>query len=95
MYIQISKVQKGLVNNMTSVLNKISTGVSGILMALFIGYKMALVMIGFLPVMMASGFIRGHFMKKKDMYLQTKKVKLDSDVIEVFDNIKTVKMLAS
>lgn len=28
------------------------------------------------------------------MYAQTKKVKVDSDVIEVFDNIKTVKMLA-
>jgi ATP-binding cassette subfamily B (MDR/TAP) protein 1 len=28
------------------------------------------------------------------MYIQTKKIKLDSDVIEIFDNIKTVKMLA-
>lgn len=27
--------------------------------------------------------------------MQTKKLKLDSDVIEVFDNIKTVKMLGS
>lgn len=48
---------------MTSVLNKLSMGVSGIIVALVVGYKMALVMIGFLPVMMASGFIRGHFMK--------------------------------
>lgn len=63
MYIQISKVQQGLITNMTSVLNKVSMGVSGIIVALVVGYKMALVMIGFLPVMMASGFIRGHFMK--------------------------------
>lgn len=48
---------------MTSVLNKISMGISGIIMALVVGYQMALVMIGFLPVMMASGYIRGHFMK--------------------------------
>lgn len=63
MYIQVSKVQQGLVTNMTSVLNKISMGISGIIMALAVGYQMALVMIGFLPVMMASGYIRGHFMK--------------------------------
>jgi len=63
MYIQVSKVQQGLVTNMTSVLNKISMGISGIIMALVVGYQMALVMIGFLPVMMASGYIRGHFMK--------------------------------
>lgn len=81
MYVQISKVQQGLVTNMTSVLNKISMGLSGIVMALAVGYQMALVMIGFLPVMMASGFIRGYFTKQKDMYMQTKKIKLDSDVI--------------
>ena len=34
MYIQVTKVQQGLVTNMTSVLNKISMGVSGIIMAL-------------------------------------------------------------
>lgn len=93
MYVQIAKVQQGLVTNMTSVLNKISMGVSGIIVALAVGYQMALVMIGFLPVMMASGMIKGYFTKQKDMYLQTKKVKIDSDVMEVFDNIKTVKML--
>ena len=81
MYIQISKVQQGLITNMTSVLNKLSIGASGIIMALVVGYKMALVMIAFIPVMMVSGYIRSHFMKQKDMYIQTKKVKLDSDVI--------------
>lgn len=65
MYMQISKVQQGLVTNMTSVLNKISVGASGIIMALAVGYKMALVMIGFLPVMMLSGYVRAHFLKKK------------------------------
>ena len=81
MYMQVSKVQQGLVTNMTSVLNKISMGISGIVMALFFGSQMALVMICFLPVMMISGFIRGYYTKQKDMYLQTKKIKLDSDVI--------------
>lgn len=81
MYIQIAKVQQGIVTNMTSVLNKISLGASGIIMALVVGCEMASIMICFMPIMIASGYIRGEFMKKKDMYLQTKKIKLDSDVI--------------
>lgn len=79
---------------MTAVLTKLSMGISGIIMAFTIGYSMAIVMTLFLPVMMISGCIRGHFMKQKEMYAQTEKVKLDSDVIEIFDNVKTIKMLA-
>lgn len=63
MYIQISKVQQGLITNMTSVLNKISIAGSGIIMSLVVGYQMALVMIAFIPVMMGSGYIRAYFMK--------------------------------
>jgi hypothetical protein len=50
---------------MTAVLTKISMGISGIIMALTIGYRMAAVMILFLPVMMLSGWIRGYYMKQK------------------------------
>lgn len=38
MYIQIAKVHKALVNNMTSILTKISMGVSGIVLALITGW---------------------------------------------------------
>lgn len=65
MYIQVAKVQQGLVTNMTAVLTKISMGISGIFMAIRIGYQMAFVMILFLPIMMISGCIRGHFTKEK------------------------------
>lgn len=81
MYIQVQKVQQGIVTNMTAVLNKLSMGATGIVLALVIGYRMALVMIAFLPVMMVSGVVRGYYTKQKDMYLQTKKVRLDSDVM--------------
>jgi ABC-type bacteriocin/lantibiotic exporter with double-glycine peptidase domain len=63
MYIQVAKVQQGLVTNMTAVLTKISMGVSGIVMAFTVGYNMAIVMTLFLPIMMISGCIRGHFTK--------------------------------
>ena len=46
---------------MTSLLTKISMGSAGIIIALATGWKMALVMIAFLPAMMLSGFIRGHY----------------------------------
>ena len=64
MYIQINKVQQALVNNVTSVLTKVSMGSSGIIIALARGWRMALVMIAFLPAMMVSGYVSGYFMKK-------------------------------
>ena len=64
MYLQINKVHQALINNVTSVLTKVSMGTSGIVIALVRGWRMALVMIAFLPAMMISGFISGHFYKK-------------------------------
>lgn len=54
---------------------------------------MALVMISFLPIMMISGFVSSHFIKKTQKFQQKTKAKFDSDVIEVFDNVRTVRML--
>lgn len=93
MYIEISKVHQGIINNVTSILTKVSLGVSGIIIALVRGWQMALVMISFLPVMMVAGFISSIYIKKIEKYQQKTKAKYDSDVIEVFDNIRTVRML--
>lgn len=93
MYIEISKVHQGLVNNITSVLTKVSMGVSGIIIAMIRGWQMALVMIAFLPVMMVAGFVSSYFIKQIEKYQQRTKARFDSEVIEVFDNIKTVRML--
>ena len=81
MYIEISKVHQGLVNNVTSVLTKISIGVSGILIAMIRGWQMALVMIAFLPVMMLSGLISSYYLKKIEKYQQKTKARFDSEVI--------------
>ena len=81
MYIQVNKVHQALVNNVTSVLTKVSMGSSGIIIALVRGWRMALVMIAFLPAMMLSGFISGYFLKKIELYNQTKKIRQDSEVI--------------
>ena len=93
MYLQIQKVHKALVNNMTSILTKISMGVSGVILALVTGWQMGLVMIAFLPLMIVAGYVSSVFLKKMEKYQQKNKAKDDSEVIEVFDNIRTVRML--
>ena len=64
MYIEISKVHQGLVNSVTSMLTKVSMGVSGILIAMIRGWQMALVMIAFLPVMILAGLLSSYFLKR-------------------------------
>lgn len=81
MYIQIAKVHKALVNNMTSILTKISMGISGIILALATGWEMGLVMIAFLPLMVIAGVLSSKFYKKLEKYQQRKKAKNDSEVI--------------
>ena len=93
MYIQIAKVHKALVNNFTSILTKVSMGIAGIILALVVGWEMGLVMIAFLPFMVVAGIFSSMFYKKLEKYQQKNKAKNDSEVIEVFDNIRTVRML--
>ena len=64
MYLQIAKVHKALVNNMTSIITKISMGICGIVLALSTGWEMGLVMIAFLPLMVVAGVISSKFYKK-------------------------------
>lgn len=64
MYIQIAKVHKALVNNMTSILTKLSMGFAGIILALVTGWEMGLVMIAFLPLMIIAGIFSSKFYKK-------------------------------
>jgi ABC-type bacteriocin/lantibiotic exporter with double-glycine peptidase domain len=93
MYIQIAKVHHALVNNVTSMLTKFSLGVCGIVIALARGWLMAVVMIAFLPLMMAAAFVSSHYYKKSERFLSKTKSKSDSEVIEVFENIRTVRVL--
>lgn len=93
MYIEISKVHQGIINNVTSILTKFSMGLSGIIMALVRGWQMGLVMLSFLPVMMVAGFVNSYYIKQKEIYQQKTKARFDSEVIEVFDNIRTVRYL--
>ena len=78
MYIQIAKVHKALVNNVTSILTKISMGVSGIILALAEGWEMGLVMIAFLPFMILAGYVSSIYLKKREKYEQKNKARQDS-----------------
>jgi ABC-type bacteriocin/lantibiotic exporter with double-glycine peptidase domain len=63
MFIEISKIHKGMVNTITSILTKLSMGISGFIIALVNGWQMALVMLAFLPMMTISGYISSYFLK--------------------------------
>ena len=66
MYLQIAKVHKALVNNMTSIITKISMGICGIVLALSTGWEMGLVMIAFLPLMVVAGIISSKFYNRNE-----------------------------
>jgi ABC-type bacteriocin/lantibiotic exporter with double-glycine peptidase domain len=65
MYIEIEKIHKGMVNNITSILTKLSMGISGIVIALVNGWQMGMVMMAFLPVMIVSGYMSSYFIKQR------------------------------
>jgi ABC-type multidrug transport system fused ATPase/permease subunit len=71
-------VHQGIINNVTSILTKASLGLSGIIIALVRGWQMALVMISFLPIMMASGFIGSYYMKKIEKFQQKTRARFDA-----------------
>ena len=53
-------------------------GVAGIVIALIEGWQMALVMIAFLPVMLAAGLISSYYLKQNEKIQQKTKSKIDS-----------------
>ena len=93
MFTQVGSLQGALVSNVTSMLTKVTIATAGLIMALIRGWKMSLVMIAFLPVSMISGWMKGKYHQKYDAYHQKKKTKIDAEVMEVFDNVLTVKYL--
>eukprot|EP00919_Chromeraceae_sp_WS-2016_P015987 GHVR01038094.1.p1 GENE.GHVR01038094.1~~GHVR01038094.1.p1 ORF type:complete len:204 (+),score=5.18 GHVR01038094.1:7158-7769(+) len=93
MYIHIDRVHKEIVDNISSLLTKISMTATGIILSLARGLDMALEMLAFLPVMIITGIINQYIDEKSTKIVDNYRTEMDSDVIEVFDNIKTVKML--
>jgi ABC-type multidrug transport system fused ATPase/permease subunit len=57
MYLQTQKAQNSLVESITSILTSFSMGFGGIIFAFSHGWKMAIVMACFLPVMMLTNYI--------------------------------------
>ncbi len=64
MYEQIERVHHSLVHNVTSMLLKISLGLSGVIISLVTGWAMTLVILGFLPLMILAGHCFAGYIKQ-------------------------------
>lgn len=93
MYLQTQRAQNSLVESVTGILTSFSMGLGGLIFAFARGWKMAIVMAGFLPVMLLTNYISARLSQKWESQLIQKTTNVNSNVIEIFENIKTVKYL--
>jgi ABC-type multidrug transport system fused ATPase/permease subunit len=64
MYLQTQRAQNLLVESITGILTSLSMGFGGIIFAFSRGWKMAIVMAGFLPVMLFTNYISAKISRK-------------------------------
>jgi ABC-type bacteriocin/lantibiotic exporter with double-glycine peptidase domain len=93
MYTQTQRAQNSLVESITGILTSLSMGFGGLIFAFSRGWKMAIVMAGFLPVMFLTNYISSRLARKWENQLVDKVSNTGSNIIEIFENIKTVKYL--
>jgi ABC-type multidrug transport system fused ATPase/permease subunit len=66
MYIQTQRAQNSIVESITGILTSISMGLGGIIYSFLRGWRMAIVMTGFLPIMLLATYFEGRLTKKWD-----------------------------
>lgn len=93
MYLQTQRAQNSLVESINGILTSISMGFGGIIFAFSRGWKMAIVMVGFLPVMLLVNYFSQRLAKRWETELVDKTGDINANVQEAFENIKTIKYL--
>ena len=74
MYIQTQRAQNSIVKSITGILTSMSMGLGGIIFSFSRGWRMAVVMTGFLPIMLLANYFEGRLAKKWDKVLNEKVV---------------------
>lgn len=64
MYSQTQRAQNSIVESITGILTSLSMSFGGIIFAFSRGWKMAIVMVGFVPVMILTNYFTSKFSKK-------------------------------
>jgi ATP-binding cassette, subfamily B (MDR/TAP), member 1 len=84
MYLQTQRAQNSLVESITGILTSLSMGFGGIVFALSRGWRMAIVMAGFLPVMLLANYISARLGRKWESQFVEKTAHINASVTEVF-----------
>lgn len=93
MYVQTQRAQTALVESLTSMLTCLSMSIGSIIVSFFLGWKLALVLNAYIPVVVVLNYLRSRYNIKAKNATSDLTAKLNGNVFEVFENIKTVKYM--
>ena len=93
MYVQTQRAQNTLVESVTSMLTCLSMGIGSLVVSFAKGWKLALVLNAYIPVVVILNYMRSQINLRCKTATADLNAKLNGDVFEVFENIKTVKYL--
>jgi ABC-type multidrug transport system fused ATPase/permease subunit len=75
------------------MLTCLSMSIGSIIVSFFLGWRLALVLNAYIPVVVTLNYVRSRYNVKAKNATSDLTVKLNGGVFEVFENIKTVKYL--
>jgi hypothetical protein len=84
MYVQTQRAQNTLVESITSMLTCLSMGISSIVISFVKGWKLALVLNAYIPIIVVLNYIRSQINLKAKIVTADMNAKMSGDVFEVF-----------
>jgi hypothetical protein len=80
MYVQTQRAQNTLVESVTSMLTCLSMGISSIIISLIQGWKLALVLNSYIPVIVIMNYLRSRINLKAKVITADMNAKMSGDV---------------
>lgn len=84
MYVQTQRAQNTLVESVTSMLTCLSMGISSIIVSFVKGWKLAIVLNAYIPIIVILNYLRSQINLKAKIVTADMNAKMSGDVFEVF-----------
>jgi hypothetical protein len=84
MYVQTQRAQNTLVESITSMLTCLSMGISSIVVSFVKGWKLAVVLNAYIPIIVVLNYLRSQINLKAKIITADMNAKMSGDVFEVF-----------
>ena len=81
---QTQRAQNALVESMTSMLTCLSMSIGSIIVSFFLGWRLALVLNSYIPVVVVLNYLRSKYNTKAKNATSDLTAKLNGNVFEVF-----------